>query len=284
MAKRGNSIPLNKMTQVIGGGCFVGQATQADLEMYDVARQAHRDDFHLFFFQVDGTMAMEVDFRKHILIAGTVLYIEPRQVHRIMGDNFGTLSVCAMSSESLNPDIVTLLRQIAQAGPLNVDNEAFAMMLDAITLCTKISERDDQLQQLQMKNSCNLLVSLVAAEYIAGSTDPGNPSRAQAITQAFRSALDNNFITMKRPADYASLLNISVSYLNESVKLCTGSSVSACIRERVILEARRMLYHSGQSVKQIADELGYDDYPYFSRVFTSETGISPLTFRNKNRD
>jgi YesN/AraC family two-component response regulator len=44
------------------------------------------------------------------------------------------------------------------------------------------------------------------------------------------------------------------------------------------------LYHSDTSVKEIATALGYDDYPYFSRLFTKATGTTALTFRNKNRD
>ena len=48
--------------------------------------------------------------------------------------------------------------------------------------------------------------------------------------------------------------------------------------------AKRLLYHTDKSVKEIAFELGYDDYPYFSRLFTKSTGMSALTFRNKRHD
>jgi len=67
------------------------------------------------------------------------------------------------------------------------------------------------------------------------------------------------------------------------VKSVTGQPVSWHIQQRVILEAKRLLYHSGRSLKEIAATLGYDDYPYFSRLFTKVAGMSPLTFRHKNR-
>lgn len=89
---------------------------------------------------------------------------------------------------------------------------------------------------------------------------------------------------MKRPAAYAELLNVSVSYLNECVQKTSGQSVSRLIRERVVLEAKRLLYHSRKSVKEIAAELGYDDYSYFTRLFVKTVGLTPLTFRDKNRD
>jgi AraC family transcriptional activator of pobA len=92
---------------------------------------------------------------------------------------------------------------------------------------------------------------------------------------------------MSRPnaGRYAQSLNISTPYLNECVKNTTGFSVSHHIQERIILEAKRLLYHSNKSVKEIATELGYDDYPYFSRLFSQSYGNdSALAFRNKNRD
>ena len=89
---------------------------------------------------------------------------------------------------------------------------------------------------------------------------------------------------MKSPAEYAKTLNISSAYLNECVKSTTGNSVSYYIQQRIILEAKRLLYHSGKSVKEIAVELGYDDYPYFSRLFSKVTGMTALAFRNKNHD
>lgn len=109
-------------------------------------------------------------------------------------------------------------------------------------------------------------------------------SRFDLVAKTFKLALEKNFITAKRPADYAQKLNISVHYLNECVKNTTGLPVSYHIQQRVILEAKRLLFHSNKSVKEIAAELGYEDYAYFSRLFNKATGMTALTFRNKNHD
>jgi AraC-like DNA-binding protein len=68
------------------------------------------------------------------------------------------------------------------------------------------------------------------------------------------------------------------------VKAVTGKSVSTHIQLRVVLEAKRLLYHSGRSVKEIAGELGYDDYSYFTRLFTKVVGMTPIAFRDINRE
>jgi len=61
-------------------------------------------------------------------------------------------------------------------------------------------------------------------------------------------------------------------------------SVSHHTQQRIILEAKRLLYHSAKSVKEISFELGYEDYPYFLRLFSKVTGVTPLSFRSTNRD
>ena len=72
--------------------------------------------------------------------------------------------------------------------------------------------------------------------------------------------------------------------LNECVRNATGYSVTYHIQQRVVLEAKRLLYHSDKSVKEIAAGLGYEDYSYFVRLFTKVSGITPAAFRNKNFD
>ena len=89
---------------------------------------------------------------------------------------------------------------------------------------------------------------------------------------------------MKSPAEYAAALNLSLSYLNEAVKACTGFAVSYWIQYEVILEAKRLLYHTDYNVKEIANELGYEDHAYFSRLFKKMVVQTPVEFRRRYRE
>jgi len=51
------------------------------------------------------------------------------------------------------------------------------------------------------------------------------------------------------------------------------------ISERIIIEAKRELYLTNKTVKQIATELGYNDEFYFSHFFKNNTSITPSIFR-----
>ena len=89
---------------------------------------------------------------------------------------------------------------------------------------------------------------------------------------------------MKSPGAYAAALNISTSYLNEAVKDTTGLPVSYWIQQEVVIEAKRLLYYTDKTVKEIAYELGFDDHAYFSRLFVKAEGITALTFRKQYRE
>jgi AraC family transcriptional activator of pobA len=284
MGKKTASIPVNTMADQFGSGIAIGKATIKNLRTFREAEHAHRDDYHLFFLQEEGTTPIEIDFQEHQLIPSSVIYIHPNQVHRIEAFENVTLSFWVINDENLNPDYVALLEDITPAKPLRLNDEAFSLISEAVSLCLKIAGRtQEKLFHPLLRDSCNTMIALVISQYLEQSKSPDTLSRFEIVNKTFRSALEHDFTTVKRPSDYAQKLNISTPYLNECVKNATGRPVSYHIQQRVILEAKRLLFHSDKSVKEISFELGYDDYPYFLRLFTKVAGMTPLTFRNKNR-
>lgn len=285
MPKKTQTIPVNSMAEKFGAGIAIGKATIKDAQTFEEAERTHRDDYHLFCLLEEGTIPFEIDFQKHHIQPLSVMYIHPNQVHRMVAFENITLSFLAISNENLNPEYLKLLEDIAPAKPLSLKEETFAIISEAIALCIKLSERKhEKLYHALLKDSCNTVVALVASQYLEESNSTDSLSRFEIITKSFKVLLERNFSTVKKPTDYAKILNISTPYLNECVKNTTGHSVSHHIQQRIILEAKRLLYHSDKSVKEIAIELGYEDYAYFSRLFAKVTKISALTFRNKNLD
>lgn len=284
MRKKIKSIPVNNMAEEFGAGIAIGRASIKDLEVFREAGQAHRDDYHLFFLQEEGTISLEIDFQKHKIESPSVLYIHPNQVHRLLGAGENVkVSFWVINNENLNPEYLKILEEITPVAALPLTREKFAIVSEALSLCMNLSDRKhEKLYHSLLRDSCNILVALIASQYLAQSKPLETLSRFEMITKAFKTILEYNFMTAKKPAEYAHTLNISTPYLNECVKNTTGYTVSHHIQQRVTLEAKRLLYHSNKSVKEIASELGYDDYPYFSRMFTKVSGMTPLTFRNKN--
>lgn len=82
-------------------------------------------------------------------------------------------------------------------------------------------------------------------------------------------------------ADYAELLFVTPKNLSKKIGLISKSTPNDIIKDRIILESKRLLAHTKMTVKEIAYSLNYEDDAYFVRFFTKNTGISPLSFRKQ---
>ncbi|MFT3750901.1 MAG: helix-turn-helix domain-containing protein [Agriterribacter sp.] len=277
------SIPTNTLPANFGELIYISRKTFKGLKNAKEFEQSHRDDWHLFLFQEQGTTSIEIDFQKHKIKPLSVVHIHPNQVHRLIAFENATICSMAISKGSITPEYLKLLEDITPAKPLSLKKDAFLIIREAASLSIKLSKRKhEKLYHSLLKDSCNTLIALITSQYLDKEKSHDTFSRFEIVTKSFKTILENSFTTTKRPTDYAKKLNLSTPYLNECVRNTTGFSVSHHIQERVILEAKRLLYHSDKAVKEISFELGYDDYSYFVRLFTKITGTTPLTFRNKN--
>jgi AraC-like DNA-binding protein len=97
----------------------------------------------------------------------------------------------------------------------------------------------------------------------------------------FTRLVDAHYKQKHSVADYADLLLMAPKTLTHKFKRLNLLQPNEVIKNRIILEAKRLLAYTAMSSKEIAYELGYDDPAYFSRLFLSKTGDSPSGFRTK---
>jgi len=82
-------------------------------------------------------------------------------------------------------------------------------------------------------------------------------------------------------ADYADLMNLAPKTLSHKFKKLNLENPNEIIKNRIILETKRLLYYTDLSIKEIAYQLGYDDPGYFNRMFTQKLGNTPAYFRKE---
>jgi AraC-like DNA-binding protein len=97
----------------------------------------------------------------------------------------------------------------------------------------------------------------------------------------FQELIEENFMTLKTPRDYAAKMNITPNYLNALCRKKSGKSAGELIRQRILLEAKRLLAHSTMSISEIAFQLGFEDNSYFGRYFRRYTRLTPGEFRQQ---
>lgn len=76
-------------------------------------------------------------------------------------------------------------------------------------------------------------------------------------------------------------LNISSRYLSDMLKQETGKTALEHIHIFLVNEAKNLLVGSDNTIAETAYRLGFENPPYFSRLFKKEVGISPNEYREK---
>ena len=126
-------------------------------------------------------------------------------------------------------------------------------------------------------------IFLISASRSKAQQQPDSVPSAVAgepvILQSLKEAIERDFKSKHTPQDYAVSLNISPNALAKITKAHFNKTLTNLIAERIIIEAKRELYLTNKSVKEVAYELGYDDEYYFSRFFKKNVNISPQTYR-----
>ncbi|WKN41498.1 helix-turn-helix domain-containing protein [Tunicatimonas pelagia] len=104
-------------------------------------------------------------------------------------------------------------------------------------------------------------------------------NRAEEIAFLFESLLKEKVSYQRHLGDYAAELNISTSYLSESVKKTTGKSAKAVAKEFLMLNAKAELSQNKDTIATVAERLGFNDTSNFITFFRTEAGLTPNQYR-----
>jgi AraC-like DNA-binding protein len=98
-------------------------------------------------------------------------------------------------------------------------------------------------------------------------------------SRSFSQLVEWHYTRYHSVADYAALLHITPKALNKRITRNSNTTPNDLIKNRIILEAKRLLVHTQLSIKEISYKLGYDDTSYFTRFFTKQTKVAPQSFK-----
>ncbi len=243
-------------------------------------RQPHRHDFHELFWTAAGAGHHLIDGEPFPVEPGTVTIVGRGQVHvfeRAAGFHGAVIRFgdeLLHTGPTARADPAWLLASRGTRTIRVQDAAAVQAVMDAIegeARRASDGRRDEIVRHL-------LLTLLLWLErwYDAG------PERDDADTQLFRRftrVLERDFTRHHDAAHYAEVLAVPQPALTRALRALTGKGTKELVRERVLLEAARLLRFSDLDVGEIAYRVGFADRLYFSRAFRRAYGQAPSAYR-----
>jgi len=97
----------------------------------------------------------------------------------------------------------------------------------------------------------------------------------------FQSLLDKHVLEHKKVNFYAEKLHITPRKLGETLKSILNKTTTEVISNRLLIECKRQLIYSKNSITEIAYELGFEDNSYFTKFFKKLTNMTPKEYRGR---
>ncbi|KAA6300198.1 MAG: HTH-type transcriptional activator RhaR [Candidatus Ordinivivax streblomastigis] len=274
-----NKIPTHKIHEWSATGImleyFRGDIAQDERQLLTL-KEAHRDNYYIFFLQECGESCLLIDCKECRMRNAMFGYILPGQIHfGIEWNNVSGWFLC-LDALFVKDELKEIFEKALIPGNLIVpDTQA----LNDLRYGFELSYRKIQSGHWSLAQHAVTLLTGIIAELYQHYQPAFYNKRAATLTRQFKLLLSDNLNSTKSPSQYAIMLHVSIHYLNKAVKSITNFTAGYWIQTEIILEAKRLLFYTDKSIKEIAFELGYEDYSYFTRRFTKIAGVSPLQFR-----
>ena len=139
-------------------------------------------------------------------------------------------------------------------------------------------------QQTTLNNLLSALLSDLYSLDVSGDALHASdaPTAADRLMQRFFDLLSESDGTVRSVKAVADQLCVSPNHLSAVVKQQSGQTVMQLLNAHTVLHAKILLRHSTLPLADIADRLGFENPPAFSRFFKRETGVTAGSVRNKS--
>ena len=239
--------------------------------------QAHRHGYYAIGICIEGEATQMIDFERIELRGNDIMLIVPGQVHHHIDIKPGSGWFIAFSTAFLTGQSVTL--PLAVSPKITLSEDDFTQVLTISKLMDKEYREQAPEYAAVLQHYLSVLITLLQR-----NTNTAGSQSGPTLLIRYKELLATHFLQWTKPTQYASALHISADHLNEVVKQYTGQTASAMIIERRVLEAKRLLLHAKESVKEIAWHLQFNEVSYFNKFFKQHTGCTPASFRESLRE
>ncbi|WET03192.1 helix-turn-helix transcriptional regulator [Flavobacterium sp. YJ01] len=277
-----DSIPVLSVGNILGEETLGITLFRHSVKGRNAFEQPHKHDFYLVFFVEKGSGIHNVDFTKYTVDDYQVFFVRPGQVHNWLLNEDTIGFQLMLSSEIVNVfSGLTALPFFEQNVPycLTLSESRFQELKKHLHDIELLLLENDLLNKEITLLQLHLLLKLLQKDYLIQFPEHDSSSKPEKIIKQFNFLIDHNFNEESSVHFYADKLNITPNYLNILSQRYLKIPAGDVIKERTILEAKRLLTSTDLSIKEIAYQLGFNDNTYFTKVFKKYVGKTPGDFK-----
>lgn len=251
----------------------------------------HRHLFYHLLLFTKGSGTHTIDFEQFPVQRGQIYFMIPGQVHNwhFKGEadgyvvNFSENLFRSFLSNQSYLQQFPFLRGVAKDSVVKLSANIFEQAKD---IFERLIEEVQSKQPHNRDMVCIELLSLfiLISRCCASNAPKQIPEQSQLLLYNFRKLVDEYYAEKRLPKDYAAMLYTTPNHLNALCQDLLGQSAGEVIRDRVLLEAKRLLVNVSLSISQIAYQLNFTDNSYFTKFFKKYCGMTPEEFRKSSFD
>ncbi len=256
------------------------------LDGKNLIHDLHRHDFFFMLALQKGKGTHEIDFTAYEISDNSVFFLRPGQVHQLQLTAGSTGYLMEFNNEFYHPANKVSVQRLRSASNTNfcqLEFSRFEKMHSVLAyIYQEYHDNQEGYQDIIKANLDILFIELVRHKFNAEDSSTNVTPYTQERFEQFLEMLDKHIATNKQVSHYTALMNLSQYQLNGITRSSVNKTASELINEHIILEAKRYLLATPNQIKDIADQLGYEDVSYFIRFFRKHTGHSPEAFRHNS--
>jgi AraC family transcriptional regulator, transcriptional activator of pobA len=242
-------------------------------EVIKPTRPHKHEGYYEFILLTQGAGYHTIDDQKYEVTPPLFHILKPSQIHCWDFTQIPIGFVLMVREEFLGSN--SAIRQKLYELPVEIKLKDAESYLYLYEQCF-VEYQQGELHQDTIKAYLNLIITKL---FHQGRAQEIFDFPSHQMLYQYKKLVDLHFIRYKQVKQYAGLLNISAARLNEICKKSLGKNAQAIIQERVVLEAKNLLFHTDTTVAEISYHLQFSDASNFVKFFKAQTTLTPQQYR-----
>lgn len=262
-------------------------------EIFDAAQGKadvpHRHDYYTVLLVGYGDGFHLIDYQTYPVTNWQVHFVSPGQIHQVRVLTRPQGWVITFSREFLAENNIpesfisnlSLFRPFGDSPPLSLDEGTYQQLIRVVTDIQHCLPGTLQYRSRALGALLQLFLIYCNNNLNLDQQQLDETHAGVCMLRDFKLSVDAHYHEWHKVSDYASDIHISAKHLSHTIRELTGKTAKTLIQDRITLEAKRLLWHTDLSVKEISYKLGFEEPLHFSGFFKKQAGLSPSYFREQ---